>query len=139
MPSQLARLIAVARGETPADLILSNANVINVFTGDIALFNLAICGGSIAGEGDYQDGEQALDLEGRYVAPGFINGHTHLESSMLDVGQYARAVVPRGTLAIVTDLHEIANVCGLGGIRYVMDCVRNLPLDLFLIDRKSTV
>jgi len=133
MSSQLARLIAVARGETPADLILSNANVINVFTGEIEKSNIAICGGSIAGVGDYQDGEQALDLEGKYVAPGFINGHTHLESSMLDVGQYARAVVPRGTLAIVTDLHEIANVCGLGGIRYVMDCARNLPLDLFLM------
>jgi len=133
MPSELARLIAVARGETPADLVLTDASVINVFTGEIDKGNIAICGGSIAGIGDYQEAEQALDLEGRYVAPGFINGHTHLESSMLDVGQYARAVVPRGTLAIVTDLHEIANVCGLGGIRYIMDCARNLPLDLFLM------
>lgn len=133
MPSELARLIAVARGDAPADLVLTDANVINVFTGEIDKGNVAICGGSIAGVGDYQEAEQALDLEGRYVAPGFINGHTHLESSMLDVGQYARAVVPRGTLAIVTDLHEIANVCGLGGIRYIMDCARNLPLDLFLM------
>ena len=69
----------------------------------------------------------------RYLAPGLINGHTHIESSMLDIGQYARAVVPRGTLAVITDLHEIANVCGLDGIRYVLGYARRLPLDLFLM------
>ena len=74
-----------------------------------------------------------IDLEGRYLAPGFIDGHTHLESSMLDVGEYARAVVPHGTTAIVTDLHEIANVSGLAGIRYYLMQARNLPLELFLM------
>jgi len=128
-----AHLISVARGELPADLILANARVVNVFTGEIEPGNVAICGDRIAGVGDYHQAQQVLDLTGKYVAPGFINGHTHLESSMLDIGQYARAVVPRGTLALVTDLHEIANVCGLEGIRYVLNSARRLPLELFLM------
>jgi adenine deaminase len=128
----LARLISVARGELPADLVLANARVVNVFTGEIEASNVAVCGDRIAGVGDYRRGKDVLDLDGRYLAPGLINGHTHLESSMLDVGQYARAVVPRGTLAVVTDLHEIANVSGLEGMRYVLDCSRRLPFDLFL-------
>ncbi len=94
---------------------------------------MAIYGGRIAGIGDYHQAKEVLDLRGKYLAPGLIDGHTHLESSMLDVGQYARAVVPRGTLAAVTDLHEIANVCGLEGMRYVMRCARRLPLELFLM------
>jgi len=126
-------LIAVAKGELPADLILANARVVNVFTGEIEPGNVAIYGDRIAGVGDYHQSRQVLDLAGRYLAPGLINSHTHLESSMLDIGQYARAVVPRGTSAVVTDLHEIANVCGLDGIRYVMDCARRLPLELFLM------
>ncbi len=129
----LARLVAVARGEAPADLILANARVINVFTGGIEAGNVAVYGDSIAGVGDYSKGKQIFDLDGRYVAPGLINGHTHLESSMLGMGQYARAVVPRGTLAVVTDLHEIANVSGLDGMRYVMNLARRLPLEVFLM------
>ncbi len=105
----------------------------NVFSGEIEPGNVAICKGRIAGVGDYHQAREVLDLGGRYLAPGLIDGHTHLESSMLDVAQYARAVVPRGTLAAVTDLHEIANVCGLEGMRYVMSCARRLPLDLFLM------
>ena len=133
MLTKLARLISVARGERPADLILANAKVVNTFTGEIDSGNVAIYGDRIAGVGDYYQAKQVLDLSGKYLAPGLINGHTHLESSMLDVGQYARAVVPRGTSALVTDLHEIANVCGLEGIRYVLNCARRLPLDLFLM------
>ena len=132
MPTRLARLISVARGERPADLILANAKVVNTFTGEIDSGNVAIYNGWIAGVGDYHQAKQIMDLNGKYLAPGLINGHTHLESSMLDVGQYARAVVPRGTLALVTDLHEVANVCGLEGMKYVLNCARHLPLDLFL-------
>ncbi len=128
-----AHLISVAKGELPADLILANAKVVNVFTGEIESGNVAIYGDRIAGVGDYHQAKQVLDLTGKYVAPGLINGHTHVESSMLDIGQYARAVVPRGTLGVVTDLHEIANVCGLEGIRYVLNCARRLPLELFLM------
>jgi len=133
MLTRLARLISVAKGERPADLILANAKVVNTFTGEIEAGNVAICGDRVAGVGDYHQAKQVLDLAGKYLAPGLINGHTHLESSMLDVGQYARAVIPRGTSALVTDLHEIANVCGLEGMRYVLSYVRHLPLDLFLM------
>ncbi len=126
-------LIQVAKGELPADLVLTNARVVNVFTGEVEPANVAICGDRIAGVGDYHQGGEVLDLKGRYLAPGLINGHTHIESSMLDIGQYAQAVVPRGTLAIVSDLHELANVCGLKGIRYGLDYARRLPLDLFLM------
>jgi adenine deaminase len=133
MTPKLAGLISVARGETPADLILANARVINVFNGEVETGNVALCGERIAGVGDYQRAKKVLELRGRYIAPGLINGHIHPESSMLDIGQYARAVVPHGTTALVTDLHEIANVCGLEGIKYVLDYARRLPFDLFLM------
>ena len=133
MVTRQTRLIAVAKGDQPADLILANARVVNTFTGEVISGNVAICDDRIAGIGDYHEAKQVLDVAGRYLAPGFINGHVHLESSMLDVGQYAQAVVPHGTSAIVTDLHEIANVCGLEGMRYVLDRIRQLPLDLFLM------
>jgi adenine deaminase len=129
----IGNLISVAKGESPADLVLANARIVNVFTGEIERGDVAIWGGWIAGVGDYRQARQILDLGGRYLAPGFVDGHVHLESSMLDVAQYARAVVPRGTLAIVTDLHEIANVSGLAGMKYVLDSARRVPLQLFLM------
>ncbi len=127
------RLVSVVKGASPADLVLVNAKVINVFTGEIESGNVAVYGGRIAGVGNYHQGKEVLDLEGKYLAPGLIDGHVHLESSMLDVAQYTRAVVPRGTTTIVTDLHEIANVSGLAGMRYVMDTARGLPLEIFLM------
>jgi adenine deaminase len=133
MPTTLSRLISVAKGELPADLLLANARVVNVFTGEVEAGNVAVCGERIAGVGDYHQAKEVLDLGGKYIAPGLINGHIHPESSMLDIGQYARAVVPHGTTTLVTDLHEIANVCGLEGMRYVLDCARSLPLNLFLM------
>jgi len=133
MPTKLARLISVAKGEHPADLLLSNAKVVNVFNGKVEAASVAIYKDRIAGVGDYTQAKQVLDLSGKYIAPGLINGHIHPESSMLDIGQYARAVVPHGTTALVTDLHEIANVCGLEGISYVLDCARLLPFNLFLM------
>jgi adenine deaminase len=126
-------LIRVAKGELPADLLLTNAKIVNVFNGEIEPGNVAICGDRIAGVGDYHQGKQVLDLGGKYIAPGLINGHIHPESSMLDISQYARAVVPHGTTTLVTDLHEIANVCGLEGIRYVLNRAHRLPFDLFLM------
>jgi adenine deaminase len=133
MPADTAKLISVAKGELPAELVLANARIVNVFTGEIEHGNVAIYGDRIAGVGNYQQARQVLDLRGKYLAPALINGHTHLESSMLDVAQYARAVVPHGTSVVVTDLHEIANVCGLDGMRYVLDRARRLPLKVFLM------
>ena len=129
----LEKLIAVARGEVLADLLLTNARIVNTFTAEIEKGNVAICQGRIAGIGDYRQAKQTIDLEGKYLAPGLINGHIHIESSMLHIAEYAKAVVPRGTSTIVTDLHEIANVAGLRGIRYLMDCARRLPLDCYFM------
>jgi len=130
---ELANLISVAKGENPADLILANARIINVFNGEVEAGNVAVYAGRIAGMRDYKNAKQVIDLDGRYLTPGLINGHTHIESSMLDITQYARAVVARGTLAVVTDLHELTNVCGIDAIRYVLDLAGRLPLELFLM------
>jgi len=129
----LERLIAVAKGEVPADLLLTNARIVNTFTAEIEKGNVAICQGRIAGIGNYHEAKQTIDLKSKYLAPGLINGHIHIESSLLHIAEYAKAVVPGGTSAIVTDLHEIANVAGLKGIRYLMDCARGLPLDCYFM------
>lgn len=126
-------LISAAKGETPADLLLTNARVVDTLTGGERQGNVAIYGDRIAGVGGYDRAKESIDLRGAYLAPGLINGHTHIESSMLHPVQYARAVVPRGTLAVVTDLHEIANVCGLEGIEFVRAWAERLPLDILLM------
>jgi len=129
----LKELISVARGEIPADLLLKNARIVNTFIGEIEQADVAIYGDRIAGVGDYGKAREIIDLQGRFLAPGLINGHTHIESSMLHPARYAQAVVPRGTLAVVTDLHEIANVCGSEGIKFVTDLARKLPLDMLFM------
>jgi adenine deaminase len=130
----MKRLIDVARGLAPADLVLTNARLLNTFTGQIETGNIAIAGGRIAGVGPaYTSGREVVDLGGRWVAPGLIDGHVHPESSYLSPGQYARAVVPRGTTAIVTDLHEVTNVSGLPGLRYYMEASRRTPLDVYFM------
>ncbi len=128
---KLQDLIAVARGDKPADLVLKNASIINVFTSSIEKGDVAVYSGYIAGIGNYDQAGQIIDLKGAYLAPGFINGHIHIESSMLHPAQYARAVVPHGTTSISTDLHEITNVAGLDGIRFVLHCAKDLPLDFY--------
>ena len=129
----LKKLISVARGEIPADLVLKNARIINTFVGEVEQGNVAIYGDRIAGVGDYERARESIDLHGDYLAPGLINGHTHIESSMLHPVRYAQAVVPRGTLTVVTDLHEIANVCGIEGIKFVTGWAQKLPLDMLLM------
>lgn len=130
-PSAPDRL-AVARGSCPAPLVLKNARVLNVFTGKIdPPADIAVAGGLIAGIGRYSGAEE-LDLAGRMVCPGLIDGHVHLESSMVAPAEFARAVVPRGTTAVVADPHEIANVAGLDGLRYMLGASAALPLTVFL-------
>ena len=130
---KLDKLIAVARGAAPADILLTNAKIINTFNGEIEKGNIAIYRDRIAGIGDYRDAKEVIDLKGKYVSPGLINGHIHTESSMLHIARYAEAVVPRGVTGIVTDLHEIANVKGIAGIKYVLDCAKSLPMDLYFM------
>jgi len=131
--TKLVELISAAKGETPADLLLRNARVVDTLAGGERQGNVAIYEGRIAGVGDYDRAKESIDLQGAYLAPGLINGHTHIESSMLHPVQYAQAVVPRGTLALVTDLHEVANVCGLEGIGFVRAWAERLPLDILLM------
>src|SRR5512137_2316757 len=117
----LANLIAVARGDKPADLLFKNARIINTFNGEIDEGNLAVCEDTIAGIGDYDKAAEIIDLKGSYIAPGLINGHSHIESSMLHPEQYAEVVISRGTSSLITDLHEITNVCGIAGIKFVIN------------------
>ncbi|MBN1369613.1 MAG: adenine deaminase [Dehalococcoidaceae bacterium] len=114
-------------------MLIENAKVVNVFTGEIDEGNIALAGEFIAGIGDYKEGKGTADLQGKYVCPGFINAHVHIESSMLDIPEFSRLVVPRGTLGVVTDLHELANVLGVEGIRYASEINRNLPLDFYFM------
>jgi adenine deaminase len=125
-------MIDVASGRTRADLVLKNANVVNVFTGDIVSGDIALHGAYIAGIGKYV-GNKVIDLKGKYVAPSFIDGHVHVESSMVMPIQYARAVVPHGTGAVVADPHEIANVLGMEGILYMSKSMRGGPLEFYMM------
>ena len=126
-------LVSVARGDKPADLLIKNARIVNTFVGEIEQADVTIYGDRIAGIGDYDKAREVTDLEGAFMAPGLINGHTHIESSMLHPARYAQAVIPRGTLAVVTDLHEIANVCGPSGIKFVTDLAHQLPFDMLFM------
>lgn len=128
---QWRRLLRVALAEEPADLVLRHGRVINVASGEIEEADVAIVYGRIVGIGSYPTGQQEIDLAGAYLAPSFIDGHVHVESSLLWIDQFARAVVPHGTGAVVTDPHEIANVVGLPGIRVLAEAAASLPLGVF--------
>lgn len=129
---ELAELIKLARGEEKADLLLRNARVVNVFSHEIIETNIVIAGDRIVGLGDYA-ARETIDLEGSYVCPGFIDGHVHIESSMVTPPEFARAVVPHGTTSVVADPHEIANVLGIEGVRYMLDVSEGLPLTVFVM------
>ncbi len=128
-----SKLISVARGDAPADLILKNAKIVNTFVGIIEEGNIAIVGDRIAGIGSYAKAKKIIDLKGTYVAPGLMNGHVHIESSMLHPASYAQAVVTRGTTTVITDLHEIANVSGLKGMQFAAKWAPKLSLDMFVM------
>ncbi len=129
---KLEELIAAARGEVEVDLLLEGADVVNTLSGERRRSNVAISGGTVVGFG-CESAKNVVDLSGTVLAPGFIDGHVHLESAMVTVPEYARAVVPRGTTAVVADPHEIANVQGAEGIRYILDSSRLSPLSVFVM------
>jgi adenine deaminase len=126
------RKLSIARGERPAELLFKNANLVNVLSGEIYRTNVAVDDGRVIALGEYE-ATQVIDLNGSYLAPSLIDGHFHVESSMLTAPEFARAVVPHGTGAVVIDPHEYANVLGLDGIRYVLESSKNLPLDFFIM------
>lgn len=123
------RLINVAAGREKADLVLKNASYLNVFSHEFCFGDIAVCDGRIAGIGNYE-GETEVDVSGLLVCPGLIDSHIHLESCMVSPSEFARAVVRHGTTTVVCDPHEIANVMGVDGIRYMMEATKNLPLDV---------
>lgn len=121
--------VKVARGDQKADLVLKNCKIVDVFCESIIESDIAIVDGLIAGIGKYQ-GEEEIDVKGKYVIPGLIDGHVHIESSLLTPPQFAQLVVPRGTTTVIADPHEIGNVAGQKGIKYMIDASEGLPLDV---------
>jgi len=124
--------LAAARGDIPADLVIHGADVINVFTGELESRDIAVCGERVVGLGDYR-GLREVDARGMIAAPGFIEGHIHIESTLLAPAELARAVVPRGTTAMVADPHEITNVMGSDGVEFMLEATRNLPVDVHFL------
>lgn len=129
---RVQRRIDLAAGRDSVELVLKNCKIVNVFSSTIIEGNLAIDSGKIIGIGDYI-GKTEIDLEGKYVSPGLIDSHEHIESSMVTPGQMAKIVIPRGTTTIIADPHEIANVCGIEGIKFMMDSASKVPLNVFFM------
>ena len=129
---QLQRRLSAARGDCLAELVLKNAQIINVFSGEVQRGDVAVCDGVIVGVGSYT-GQREVELDGKYVCPGLIDGHIHIESSMLCPSAFARAVLPHGTTAVVTDPHEVSNVAGTQGLEFMLEAARNLPLSVFFM------
>ena len=128
----LTEQVAAATGSKKAQLVLKNARIVNIFTQSVEEGDIAIEEGRIVGIGTY-DGVTESDLKGAYVCPGFLDGHIHIESSMTSPGEFERAVVPHGTTAVITDPHEIANVAGTAGIRFMIQSAQKLDLDVYFM------
>lgn len=133
MGSELARRLAVARGDEPADLVLRGGRVLSVFTGELLEADVAICGEHVAGVGTGYEGRETADVSDLILLPGFIDGHMHVESTKLMVDEFARAALPWGTTTVVLDPHEIANVFGLDGVRALLRSADAIPLDFFVM------
>ena len=133
MVSDLARRLAVARGDEPADTVLSGGRVLSVFTGELLEADVAIAGNHVAGVGPGYQGGERVDVSGLILLPGFVEGHMHLESTKLTIDEFARAALPWGTTTIVLDPHEIANVFGVEGVRAMLRSADDVPLDVFVM------
>ena len=129
---QIKEMILAARGDLAPDLVLKNARIVNVFTKEIESGDVAIKDGYIVGIGEF-NGEEEIDIGGRIICPGLIDGHIHIESSMISPSEFAGAVAPHGTTAVIADPHEIANVAGEEGIRYMLEASAGLPVDIFFM------
>ena len=132
MTTGLRDRIRVAHGEGKADLLIKNGRVVDVFSGQIEKKEVAIYDGTIVGFGDYR-AKKVVDVNGQFLCPGLIDGHVHIESSMVTIPEFARAVVPHGTTSVVIDPHEIANVLGVRGIRFMAESAKNVPLNVFIM------
>ena len=128
----LSRRLAVARGDEPADLVIRGGRVLSVFTREWLSADIAVVDGHVAGLGEY-DGLEVIDAADRWVVPGFIDAHMHLESSKLLVDEFARLVLPFGTTTVVADPHEIANVLGTDGVHWLIDVCDDIPLDVYFM------
>jgi adenine deaminase len=124
--------MAVARGDEPADLVLAGGHVLSVFTKEWLDVDVAVVDGHVVGLGRYE-GRERIDVSGKYLVPGFIDAHMHIESSKLMLDEFSRAVLAQGTTAVVADPHEVANVLGTDGIHWLLDCCDNVPLDVFVM------
>ena len=129
---ELRRRLAVARGDEPADLVVRGGRVLSVFTKEWLEVDVAVADGTVAGLGSYE-GRETLDASGKWVVPGFVDAHMHLESVKLMVDEFARLVLPLGTTAVVADPHEIANVLGVDGVHWLLDASSKLQLDVFFM------
>jgi adenine deaminase len=134
--ADLARRLAVARGDEAADVVVRGGRVLSVFTREWLEVDVAIADGWIAGLGDYE-GKEIVDASGRHVVPGFIDAHMHLESTKLLPDEFARLVLPLGTTAVVLDPHELANVLGTDGVHWLLDACEGLPLDFYFMASSS--
>ena len=132
LPETLRQQIAVGRSIVIADLVLKNARIINVFTNEIEKADVAISGGKIVGIGTY-NGKSEVDLHGHYVCPGLIDGHIHIESSLLCGPAFEQAVLPHGTTAVITDPHEISNVAGTDGLDFMLETTKDLTLSVYFM------
>jgi adenine deaminase len=125
--------LTVARGDKPATLALRNARLVNVWAGEIYSTDVIVQGSHIAAIGAGYAAEQEIDLKGRYLCPGFIDAHVHIESSLCTPPEFARAVLVHGVTTVVTDPHEIANVLGLEGIRFMLERAKHGPLNMYVM------
>jgi adenine deaminase len=130
--NQLARRISVASGKEPADTVIKNGKIIDVFNGEIIEADIAIVDGYFAGIGQYE-GNHTIDAKGCYVSPAFIDGHVHIESSTVTASEFAKVLLQHGVTTVIADPHEIANVCGAAGIQYMLDSSENLPFDFYFM------
>jgi adenine deaminase len=130
---EISTLIKVARGEEPADILLKNARVVNVFSGEIEETGVAITHSRVIGLGNDYPAQRVVDLAGKYIAPGLIDAHVHIESAMVPPYEFARAVVPHGTTSVIIDPHEIANVLGIEGIEYMLEASKYTPFSVFVM------